>query len=274
MKQAGSRNALAFLMIVAAGLMGACGSREPRTPAERLARGRDIVDRMSARLSSAPALSVTTDERREEVTSNGKENVVTLIRETTVRRPDRLYSKVSGDRENEVWYDGVGVTVVLHKDKVFGQARAPETLDETLDAIHERFGVAAPVGDYMYSAPSKALLTDTTTGGWVNRETIDGVETDHLSFKDTGVNWDVWVPTGGDPLPRKAVTQFTDDRRLRKVELTFRDWNLAPQIAANRFDPTVPGDYEGIAILQRARVLRNQAAEEAAAGTAGAADKK
>jgi uncharacterized protein DUF2092 len=44
--------------------------------------------------------------------------------------PDRLYTKVSGDRSTEVWYDGVGITLVLHNDKIFGQGRAPETLGQ------------------------------------------------------------------------------------------------------------------------------------------------
>ena len=76
----------------------------------------------------------------------------------------------TGDRQNETWYDGVGLTLVLHKDKVFGQARMPETLDKTLDAMHERYGVSTPLSDFIYSSPAKALITDTTTGGWVGRE--------------------------------------------------------------------------------------------------------
>jgi hypothetical protein len=95
-------------------------------------------------------------------------------RETTVRRPDRLHSRVSGDRQNELWYDGRRFTLALHDQKVFGQARAPETLDRALDAIEERYGVSAPFADYAYSAPAKALLTSTTTGGWVGREAVDG----------------------------------------------------------------------------------------------------
>src|SRR4029450_12137359 len=57
---------------------------------------------------------------------------------------------------------------------------APKTLDKTLDAMHERYGIATPFADYMYSSPAKALIADTTTGGWVGRETVAGQETDHL----------------------------------------------------------------------------------------------
>jgi hypothetical protein len=248
---------LAFAAGLSAGLVSACGEREPRTDAERLTRGKEVVERMSARLAGAQSFSVTTREVRDQVKRSGEVQKVNLTRETVVRRPDRLYTKTAGDLQNEAWYDGVGLTVVLHKDKVYGQARMPETLDKTLDAMHERYGVSTP-------------LADKTTGGWFGRETIDGKQTDHVSFKDTGVNWDLWVAATGEPLPIKAVAEFTDAKRLRKVELTFTDWNLAPQIANDRFTPSVPKDYEGIAIVQRARVLRNVPEGEAeAAPTTG-----
>jgi hypothetical protein len=184
-----------------------------------------------------------------------------------------LYSAVAGDHRREIWYDGVGVTVAMHDEKIFGQIRAPETLDKTLDAMHERFGVAAPLADYLYSSPAKALITQTTTGGWAGRETVDGQQTDHLAFKDTGVNWQVWIPVDGDPLPQKASIELTENPRLRKIDLTFKNWNFTAQIAGDRFDPTVPADYEGVAIIQRARVLSNQPKDEEG-GASPAADVK
>jgi len=50
--------------------------------------------------------------------------------------------------------------------------------------------------------------------------------------------------------------------------MTFKNWNLAPQIAEDRFSPTVPADYEGVAIVQRARVLRDMPKDEATTGDA------
>ena len=62
------RSALFFRAVLAGcamfGLV-ACGSRGPSTDAERLARGRELVQRMSARLAATPAISVTTTETRD-----------------------------------------------------------------------------------------------------------------------------------------------------------------------------------------------------------------
>jgi hypothetical protein len=239
-------------------LSTACGGAEPSTDAERLARGREIVERMSATLAAAQSLSVSFEEKRQITLPSGKPQQLSLTREVIVRRPDRLYARTTGDHDIEAFYDGVGLTLVMHKEKAFGQARLPETLDRALDAISERYGVQLPVGDFLYSSPTKALVSDTMKGGWVKRESLNGAEHDHLSFTDAGVKWDVWIASDERRrLPGRLVLELPEGKRLRQVDITFRDWNLSPQIQANRFDPSVPPDYEGIAIVQRAAVLRN-----------------
>ena len=148
---------------------------------------------------------------------NGQVQRVTLQRQAVLRRPDRLYIKTAGDMNNEIWYDGVGLTVVMHKDKVFAQAPMPKTLDKTLDAMHERYGVATPLGDFAYSSPAKALLSDTTKGGWVGRETIDGQPTDHVSRSPTRASpGRSWIPATGDPLPKKGFRQVRRRQALRE----------------------------------------------------------
>ena len=55
----------------------ACAPREPATDAERLTRGRELVQQMSERLASANTVSVTTTEVRERVRASGKKVLVT-----------------------------------------------------------------------------------------------------------------------------------------------------------------------------------------------------
>lgn len=212
---------------------------------------------MSDALSQAQAFSVTTHEVRDVAESSGKLVHLTLVHKTIVRRPDRLYVETTGDRRNEAWYDGRGITLVMHGDKVFAQAPMPETLDRTIDALNERYGFYVPGSDMVYSNPAHALLTDTTTGGWMGVETIDGQPCDHVAFEDRGVKWELWVPTTGSPLPRRSKADFPYQKRLRKFEIDFTNWNLSPTLAADVFEPEVPTGYEGIAMIQRAAVLAN-----------------
>lgn len=250
--------ALASLTCVMTFVAGCRGREaEPQDAAARLKRGRDLVERMSSTLGGSPAFSVTTHEVRERVDAQGRQQRRTLTRDSVVRRPDRLYFKTSGDAENEGFYDGKGLTLVMHRDKVFAQARMPETLDRTMDAITERYGIPMPLGDFVYSSPAKALLSRTTSGGWVGREDAGGTQTDHLAFKDTGISWELWLPTSGQPLPRRLKATIEAPRGANHIDVTFSRWNLSPQSPDRLFVPRVPPDYEGIALIQRAAILRH-----------------
>jgi hypothetical protein len=179
---------------LAAIAIAACASGEPKTDAERLARGRELVHQMSERLASATQLTATTTEVRDVVRASGAKEAVSQTGAYTVRRPDRFYTKGTGGPGLEAWYDGKNVTVAAHQHKVFAQAPMPETIDRTLDALAERYDMALPVGDLFYSSAEKALLSDTTTGGYVGIETVGGTPCTHLSFHDVG-----WIGSSGCP---------------------------------------------------------------------------
>jgi hypothetical protein len=50
------------------------------------------------------------------------------------------------------------------------------------------------------------------------------------------------------------------------IDVTFNEWNLAPQTSDATFVPKLPADYEGIAVLQRAAAVKNTAVPATAAG--------
>jgi hypothetical protein len=246
--------------------LAACSSREPATDAERLARGRELVQQMSGRLAAAPAISVATTEVRDVVRRSGAKKEVSLTAIYTMRRPDRFHSRMTGGGGLESWYNGKTLTIAAHPHKVFAQARMPETIDRTLDALAERYDMALPMGDLFYGSPEQALLSDTTKGGYAGIDKVGDTPCAHLAFQDLGVDWDLWLPEKGDPLPRrfKVVQKSRAGRPV--IDVTFTKWDLAPQTADEAFTPKVPADYEGIAILQRAAAVK-QATASAPAGS-------
>ena len=60
-----------------------------------------------------------------------------------------------------------------------------------------------PMADFFYSVPYDALMADGMKGGYVGRETVEQVECAHVSFADDLVEWHLWLPQSGDPLPKK-----------------------------------------------------------------------
>jgi len=256
-----SRSAAAVLC---AATLAACGPREPATDVERLARGRELVQQMSARLAAAKALTVTTTEVRDVVRVAGKKETVSQTGTYTMRRPDRFHTKVIGGQALESWYNGKVLTIAAHNDKVFGQAPMPETIDRTLDAVAERYDMALPLADLFHSSPEKALLSETTTGGYAGTENVGSTPCYHLSFHDVGVDWELWVPAQGDPLP--ARFKVTQKRRTGQpvADVTFTQWNVSPQITDATFVPKVPAEYEGVALVQRAAAVKHTSPDAAA----------
>ncbi len=238
----------------------ACGPREPTTDAERLARGRELVQQMSARLASAAAVSVTTTETRDVVRLSGGKEPVSGKGTYIVRRPNSFHSATTSGRGAESWYNGKVLTIALHQDKVFAQAPMPDTINRTLDVLAERYDMAMPMGDLFYGPAEKALLSDTATGGYVGTENVGDTPCYHLAFQDTGVDWEMWLPVQGEPLPKRF--RVVQKRRTGQpvIDLTFNTWDLAPQITDATFVPKVPADYEGIAVVQRAAAVKNSAA--------------
>ncbi len=157
--------------LVAAALVSvmSCARKEaaPTTDAERTALGQLMVQQMSLKLAAATEMTVTTTESRDVVRRSGTKERKSVHGVYTIRRPDRFHTTVTGGKGLETWYDGKKLTVAVHEDKVFAQARMPETVDRTLDALAERYDMALPLSDLFYSAPAKALLSGTTTGGYV-----------------------------------------------------------------------------------------------------------
>jgi len=252
----------------------ACGSREPTTDADRLARGRQLVQQMSARLAAVNAVSVTTTETRDRVHATGRKETLSQTGVYTMRRPNRFYAKMTGGLGLESWYNGKTVTIASHPEKVFAQAPMPDTIDRTLDALAERYDMALPLSDLFYAAPEKALLSDRTTGGYVGREQVGGTPCVHLAFKDVGADWELWLPEQGEPLPKRFRVVQTGRTGKPVTDVTFTEWNLAPSITDATFVPKVPAEYEGIAAVQRAAAIKHTAPKEPKADPAAPDSKK
>jgi hypothetical protein len=255
-----TRYARSGVALLAAVTITACGRTEPTTDASRLARGRELVQQMSARLAAASAVTAVTTETRERVHATGRKESFSQTGVYTMRRPNRFYIKMNGGLES--WYNGKTVTIVSHPEKVFAQAPMPDTINRTLDALAERYDMPLPLSDLFYASPEKALLAESTTGGYAGVETAGGTPCTHLAFKDVGTDWELWLPQQGDLLPKRF--RVVQKRRTGQpvTDVTFTEWNLAPAVTDATFVPKVPAEYEGIAVVQRAAGIRHTASAD------------
>jgi hypothetical protein len=247
-----------LLLVVCIVVQISCGPRD-----DRLRRGREVVQAMGERIASLDRFSVTTAEVRDARRPNKPQ--LTITRVTTVRRPDRMHFRTTGSEETEGWYDGRRLTLAMHGERVFAQARMPETLDRAHDSATERYGVSLVGADLLYSRPDRALLSGSATGGYVGVEQVDGRACDHVAFKDSGVEWELWIEQGDNPLPRRMRVRYTGGKP-RQADVRFVEWVAKPDAPDQLFRPSLPADYEGIAMIQRAAILPHVEAPAATSG--------
>jgi hypothetical protein len=249
------RNGGRMAAVVVALSCVACGQRAPETPEARRERGEALIKKMSDRLGAAKSISVTTSEEIVRITNTGERKVERFTRELKLRRPNRLYSKTTGDRDLETFYEGERLTVVAHGHKVFGEFETPPTIDDTVDVITHRYGIALPMGDLLTNNAHLALLSSDTRGGWAGRDNIDGTDCARLEWQHPRVDWKIWIPESGDPLPRRMHVVYTARRGKPDANITFKQWNVQAPISDDTFARRIPGDYEGIAVIQRAAAV-------------------
>ena len=234
---------------------GPTAKNVPVTDEEKRAQGDAILKQMSEKLKSAQAATFSTTESIDRVKRNDEKVHINLERQIALRKPDKMWFKTSGDRDLEFVYSGKMVTLVSHKDKVFGEVPAPPTLNETAEMITDKYGISLPISDLLSADPEQALKDGETMGGWNRRETLNGVACNVLSYQHPAVDFSLWIPVSGDPLPQKLEITYKQRRGQPSTTVTFKNWNLAPQLNDEMFARKVPEDYEGIAVIQRASAV-------------------
>lgn len=245
-----------------------CGGTETSSPTTADAKGNanEMLAKMTEKIKSTPAFSLTTAENSDRPKRGGGVDKLNITRSITIKSPDRMYFKATGDRDLEAFYDGKSMILMSHKEKVWGQFTAPPNLTETMDKIKEHYGMPLPVADLL-GLDAKGKLRNPANTGTIEKETVGGVEYNVLQFQNPDVDWEVWVPVSGDPLPKKFHAKYKTAKGQPESTVEFSDWNLSPQITDNTFLANIPNEYEGIPVIQRAAAVvpKNQEIEKTSA---------
>ena len=183
---------------------------------------------------------------------------------------DIIYVNVAGHPLNVV--PGLGLPFKAGVTTTDGSA-AFERPFVSGNGLHFGINALAAVGGAVTTSNDDLMIVDGVVAlregdvcPWpAGTETVGGTACAHLAFQDTGVDWELWLPLEGDPLPKRF--KVVQKRRTGQpvVDVTFNQWDMAPSLPDETFKPKVPADYEGVAILQRAAAIKSTATAEPAA---------
>ena len=209
-----------------------------------------ILKRMTDYLGSLKQFSVHTQINLEDVLDSGHRVDFNVSASVIVSRPNKLRAKRRGDLIDQIfYYDGKNLTLYNPSDKVFATVSAPGTIEETLDFARESLGLVVPAADLVYRNAFPLLMEDVTSAMVVGKAVIGGVKCDHLAFSRPGVDFQVWVVDGGQPLPCKYVVTDTGTPARVSITTVMSDWNVAPGVADARFSFVPPQGTKRITFM-------------------------
>jgi hypothetical protein len=153
-----------------------------------------------------------------------------------ITRPDKLRIKRTGGYADvELIYDGKTVSLYGNNAKAYVQTDAPGTIDQLVDAIQARTGGAMPGTDLLLSNAYEVLTSDVIEGHHVGQGVVDGVDCEHLAFRGHDTDWQIWIQTGAQPIPRKYVITSKTLAGAPQYTLRIKDWRTDAIADADAF---------------------------------------
>jgi hypothetical protein len=224
-----------------------------------------ILKKMSEFLAQTERFSVAAREGYDVVQESGQKIEFGQVRKLTVSRPDRLRIEVerSSGEKGLVVFDGKDITVYLPNENVYASTSRPGTLDEAIKYVVGDLKVRVPLAMMLLSTLPSELDNRVASVDYVEKTTIADVPCDHLAVRTTGgVDFQVWIAQGGEPLPRRIVITYADEIGQPQFWADLSDWNLAPDISDGLFAFTPPNGAERIQFLSEVRNVATKAASQ------------
>ena len=85
----------------------------------------------------------------------------------------------------------------------------------------------------------------------VETSSLQGTPCVHLAVRGDSVDFQLWLPTAGDPLPRRIILTYKNEKGQPQYWANFSDWNLSPNPPGSLFSLDIPKDANRIQFLSQ-----------------------
>jgi hypothetical protein len=200
-----------------------------------------ILKAMSDYVASQKTLSITFDSDIEVITSSLQKIQFTSSGQVQLSRPDKLRATRTGGYVNiDFVFDGKTLSVNNKDANSFVQIEAPGSADQLIDELRERHGLTAPGADLLLANAYYVMTADVIESAHIGIGVIDGVECEHLAFRNVDTDWQIWIETGARPIPRKYVITSKAVAGAPQYTLRIKEWRTDAPADAFAFKPA-PG---------------------------------
>jgi hypothetical protein len=184
-----------------------------------------ILKSMTDYLGSQKTLSASFESDIEIITPELQKIQFTSSGQMKLGRPDKLrVRRTSGYADVDLVYDGKTISIYGNDAKSYVQADLPGTVDQMIAELQARSGFGMPGTDLLLSNAFDELMATTIEGKHIGQGVVDGVECEHLAFRTSDTDWQIWIESGPKPVPRKYVITSKTLAGAPQYTLRTRDW--------------------------------------------------
>jgi hypothetical protein len=205
-------------------------------PAARAQDAGKILKSMSDYLAAQKTLSAKFDSSIEVITPDLQKIQFASSGQLLLSRPDKLRAtRTGGYADIELVFDGKTATVLGKNINAFAQVDAPGSVDQLIDRLRDELSIELPGADLLNSNAYEVLTPDVIDAKHIGQGVIDGVECEHLAFRNSDTDWQVWVEVGPRPIPRKYVITSKAVAGGPQYTVFIKDWKTDAQLGAESF---------------------------------------
>lgn len=204
------------------------------------ASAKRIVKSMSDYMASQSNLSGEFDAELDVITPELEKIQYSASGSVLLERPGKVrLIRKGGYTEMELLSDGKTVTIVNLGDGSYSQLQSPGTVDGMINKLRIEYGLDMPGADLLLTNSYAELMDGVIEAKHIGVGIIDGVECDHLAFRNADTDWQLWVRSGDRPLPCKYVIASKTVAASPEYSVRFRNWSSgkAAPVAAFNFTP-------------------------------------
>jgi hypothetical protein len=201
-----------------------------------------ILKAMSDYLASQKNISAMVDSDIEVVTPDLGKIQFNSSTEVALQRPDKLrVARKGGYADVELVFNGKTLSILGKNLNAFAQFEAEGSVDQLVQRLRDDYSLDVPGADLLLSNVYDELTADILTAKHIGQGVIDGVECEHLAFRNhDDLDWQLWVETGPTPIPKKFVITSKSTIGAPQYTLRIREWKTADQLAASEFSFQAP----------------------------------
>jgi hypothetical protein len=228
--------------------MAIAGVPAPATSAEDSA-AQNSLKTMADYVSRQENLSLKYDADVEVVTPAVEKIQFSASGDVTLSRPNKFrISRTGGYADVELVSDGATVTVHDRDGNQFAQVSAAGSFDEVVERLRAEAPVELPGADLLLSKPYEELMAGVLEAKHIGRGVVEGIECEHLAFRNLDTDWQIWIEVGERPVPRKYVITSKAVGAAPQYTLRLREWKTGLTTAPDAFTFKPPAGSSGVAI--------------------------